>query len=251
MTESKTYIVTGACGGIGSAAARVLCAAGHNVVLSDIAPPQEGLLDELHALGGSPHFISCDITSDRQVQDLVAAAVKTSGRLDGAVNSAGIEQAMKPLADLELETWERVIRVNLTSVFLCMKHEIRAMLETGGGSIVNIGSAIGAVAIENGCEYVASKHGLSGLTKAGALDYAKAGIRVNAVMPGVIKTPMHERHADAPWMKDFETLMHTRHPIGRMGMPGEVGEAVKWLLSDASSFVTGSLMFVDGGYTAV
>lgn len=249
MTEQRTYVVTGAAGGIGSAVARALCSEGHTVVLADLAEPAEGLLDDLQALGGDARYVQTDIGDEAQVQAMVAAAAEMGGKLDGAVNCAGIEQTMTPLADLEQAVWDRVLRVNLTGMFLCMKHQIRAMLESGGGSIVNIGSAMGSVALPNGCEYIASKHGVSGLTKSGALDYATQGIRVNAVMPGVIKTPMHERHAHEPWMKDFQAEMQRMHPIGRMGESNEVAEAVLWLLSDASSFVTGSLMAVDGGYT--
>ena len=249
MVESRTYIVTGGAGGVGGETARVLCKAGHRVVFTDIAAPDGAFLDELKKLPGSAHFIRCNVTDEDAVEALVAEAVRIGGKLDGAANCAGVDQGIVPLADMERALWDRTISINLTGVFFCMKHQIRAMLKSGGGSIVNIGSAMGTVASGHQSGYIASKHGVAGLTKGAALDYAAQGIRVNAVMPGVIDTPMIRRHAHEPWMADFEANVIGAHPIGRMGQPIEVAEAVKWLLSDAASFVTGSLMAVDGGFT--
>lgn len=251
MDQQKAYLVTGASGGIGNAIARQLCADGHIVVMSDIVEPDDAGMAEMANLAGTAHFIRCDITDEGNVSELVRSAVQKAGRLDGAVNCAGIEQSMTPLADLPIETWDWVMRINLTSVFLCMKYEIRALLEHGGGSIVNIGSALGSVGIRNGSEYVAAKHGVSGLTRAGALDYSDQGVRVNAIMPGVIKTPMHARHEHEAWYAEFEAGMRKQHPIGRMGQPEEIAKTVRWLLSDDASFVTGALIPVDGGYTTM
>ncbi len=249
MAEARTYIVTGGTGGVGGETARVLCGDGHRVIFTDIADPDEKLQAALEGLRGTAHFVKCDITDEAAVAALVDEAVKLGGRLDGAVNCAGVDQGIVPLADIDLALWNRTITINLTGMFLCMKHEIRAMLKSGGGSIVNIGSAMGSVAAGHQSCYVASKHGVAGLTKGGALDYAGQGIRVNALMPGVIDTPMIQQHAHEPWMADFEATVIGAHPLGRIGQPIEVAEAARWLLSDAASFVTGSLMPVDGGYT--
>ena len=249
MAERRTYIVTGACGGIGRSVARVLLEAGHYVVLTDVVEPSDEVSQLLVPYAGNFKVVKCDITSEAEVEAMVANACAASNKLDGAVNCAGIEQNMIALADMDLNVWQRVINVNLTALFICLKYQIKAMLETGGGSIVNISSALGQVALPNGCEYVTSKHGVNGLTKSAALDYSRQSVRVNAVSPGVIRTPMHDRNAHELWMKEFSALMQLKHPIGRMGEADEVSAAVKWLLSDEASFVTGAIVAVDGGYT--
>ena len=246
----NTYIVTGAAGGIGSAIARSLADKEKRLVLTDIGDPGDAFIDELRELGAVVEFVVADITSPLEIERLVALATDSGAKLAGAVNCAGIEQCIRPLHEIELDVWERVMRVNLTAMFLCMKHQIMAMLKTGGGAIVNIGSLVALQAVPNASEYVASKGGVSSLTKAAALDYAKQGIRINAVLPGAIDTPMIERHADSPWMPAFLAFVEQRQALGRLGQPSEVAEAVKWLLSDAASFVTGSLMTVDGGMSA-
>lgn len=243
----KTYIVTGATGGIGSAIVQLLCGDGHHVVLTDIAEPAEDFLSELASLAGTHEFVACDITDPKSVETMVKAAKARHGRLDGAVNCAGIEHSLKPLAEVDVDDWNRVIAVDLTAMFLCLKFQIEAMLPSGG-SIVNIGSGLANNAVANASEYVAAKAGVSGLTKAAALDYQRSGIRVNALLPGAISTPMLERHADEPFMPAFMEYIQNRQ--GRLGLASEVAEAAKWLLSDAASFVTGIQMPVDGGLSA-
>ncbi len=220
------------------------------MVVTDVLDASE-TVEVVREQGGEAVFVRADVGVESEVEALVSTAVQTFGRLDGAFNNAGVEQCALPLHELTAAQWERAVRIDLTGVFFCLKHQIRAMLKSGGGSIVNTASALGAVAIPNASEYVAAKHGVIGLTKAAAADYGARGIRVNAVLPGIIQTPMVRRLADDPVFCAFFDKLRDRHPIGRFGQPGEVGETVKWLLSDAASFVTGAAISVDGGYLAV
>jgi NAD(P)-dependent dehydrogenase (short-subunit alcohol dehydrogenase family) len=248
----KTIIVTGAGGGIGRGASIVLAEAGANVVVTDVAV--ERGRETASAITDGGHiatFFPADLASEKDIEELVAFAVKTYGHLDGAYNNAGVEQCALPLHQLTLEQWERAIRIDLTSVFLCIKYQVKAMLQTGGGAIVNTASSLGQVAIPNASEYVAAKHGVVGLTKAAAAEYGKEGIRVNAVLPGIVMTPMIARLVTDPQFSSFFEKVRERHPIGRFGQPSEIGEAVAWLLSDAASFVNGTCMAVDGGYLAI
>ena len=254
MTEflkDKTFIVTGAAGGIGKAASIVMARHGANVVVTDISEAGEEVVSEIGKSGGSAAFVRADVTDDGSARDLVAKSIELFGKLDGAFNNAGIEQLSKPLHQITPAEWERAIRVNLTGIFNCLRHEILAMRETGGGAIVNTASSLGQTAVPNAAEYVASKHGVIGLSRAAAVDYGAEGIRVNAVLPGVIRTPMFERFAADPAMAGFLDEIRARHPIGRLGQPEEIGEVVSWLLSDLSSFVTGAAIAADGGYLAV
>jgi NAD(P)-dependent dehydrogenase (short-subunit alcohol dehydrogenase family) len=249
--QGKTIIVTGAGGGIGREASNVLARAGANIVVSDIA--QDRGRETAAAItrdGLSATFFPADLSSEQHIHALVAHAVDTYGRLDGAYNNAGVEQCAVPLHELSLEQWERAIRIDLTSVFLCIKHQVKAMLETGGGAIVNTASSLGQVAIPNASEYVSAKHGVVGLTRAAAAEYGRHGIRVNAVLPGIVLTPMISRLVADPQFSGFFEKVRDRHPIGRFAQPSEIGEAVAWLLSGAASFVNGSCMAVDGGYLA-
>jgi NAD(P)-dependent dehydrogenase (short-subunit alcohol dehydrogenase family) len=248
----KSIIVTGAASGIGRATAKVLAAAGARVVASDLAADAgRSTVAEIAASGGTASFCAADISNERDVAALIDHAVTTYGRLDGAFNNAGISQLGKPLHELTTEEWERAQRVDLTAVFWCIKYEVLAMLRTGGGSIVNTASSLGQVAIANAAEYVAAKHGVMGLTRAAAAEYAARGVRVNAVLPGIIRTPMVQALAEEPAFAAFLTKLQDRHPIGRFGEPAEIGQAVAWLLSDAASFVNGAAMPVDGGYLAI
>jgi NAD(P)-dependent dehydrogenase (short-subunit alcohol dehydrogenase family) len=252
ILEGRTYIVTGAAGGIGREASRVLAEAGAHVVLTDIAV--EGGQETVAAMRGEglrASFVKADLASETEIRTLIDQAARINGRLDGAFNNAGLEQCALPLHELTLDQWNRALRIDLTSVFLCLKYQVTAMLKSGGGSIVNTASSLGQVAIANASEYIAAKHGVVGLTRAAAAEYGGKGIRVNAVLPGIVLTPMISRLVADPAFSTFFDKVKERHPIGRFGQPREIGEAVKWLLSDAASFVNGAAFAVDGGYLAV
>ena len=250
--EGKTIVVTGAGSGIGRASAIVFGNAGANVIVSDIAT--EGALETVKAIcdnGGAAVQVHADMTVEDDVQSLMIAAVEHYGRIDGAFNNAGVAQVGKPLHELSSEEWELALRVDLTSVFWCIKYQVLAMLDTGGGAIVNTASSLGQVAIQNASEYIAAKHGVIGLTRAAAADYGACGIRVNAVLPGIVNTPLIQQLAGDPQFSASLGKLKERHPIGRFGEPVEIGEATCWLLSDAASFVNGAAIAVDGGYLAV
>ena len=249
LTEGKVALVTGAGSGIGRATALVFAREGAKVVVSDIvvAGGQE-TVQQIEAAGGEAIFVKADVSQAADVETLITQTVETYGRLDCAFNNAGIEGGMKLTIDCTKEEFDRTIAVNLTGVWLCMKYEIQQMLSQGSGAIVNTASAAGLVGFPSLPDYVASKHGVVGLTKTAALEYAKSGIRVNAVCPGVIQTPMVERGAQLS--PGFDELALSMEPVGRFGQPAEVGEAVVWLCSDAASFVTGHPMVVDGGLVA-
>ena len=249
--SGKVALVTGGASGIGRACAQLFASEGASVVVSDVA--LEGGHETVRLIeedGGEAFFVEADVSKAAQVEALVGGTVEAYGHLDYAFNNAGIEGRMATnTADYLEEDWDRVIAVNLKGVWLCMKHEIAHMLRQGGGSIVNNSSVEGLVGLQGTSAYAASKHGVVGLTKTAALEYAQSGIRVNAVCPGLIRTPMVERYTEgdaeteAQWAAIFE-------PVGRMGSSEEVAEAVVWLCSEAASFVTGHAMAVDGGFLA-
>lgn len=247
MFDGKVALITGASSGIGLATAEAFVAEGARVVVADINPAGQEVVERLTASGGDALFVSVDVGALEQVQRMVAQTLERFGRLDIAFNNAGISGGLAaPTADYSLETWNRVIQINLTSVFLCMQQEIPAMLAGGGGSIINNASILGLVGFATAPAYVAAKHGVLGLTKTTALEYAQSGIRVNAVCPGFIHTPM----VDAALDDATEAYIATKHAMGRLGNPQEIAGAVLWLASPASSFVTGQAITVDGGYTA-
>ena len=250
LLNDKVILVTGAASGIGQSAAIAFAGEGASVAVCDIN--QDGgreTVDRIEADGGSAHFVHVDVAIAAEVESMVAAVVDEYGRLDGAFNNAGITGSEAFTADYEEDDWDQVLAVNLKGVWLSMKYEIRAMLKTGGGSIVNTSSSLGQVGIINIPAYVASKHGVIGVTRAAALEYAQQGIRINAVAPGAIETPlMAKRLQDVP---EIAAPIKAAHPIGRLGETGEVAEAAAWLLSDRASFVHGSVMAVDGGYLAI
>ncbi|MBF6590696.1 MAG: SDR family oxidoreductase [Ktedonobacterales bacterium] len=246
---AKVALVTGGGSGIGRATALAFARAGARVVVADVlAEGGEETVRTIQGAGGEALFVRCDVTVAAEVEALVARAVATYGRLECAFNNAGIGGGLGATAECTEENFDRVLAVNLKGVFLCMREEIRQMLTQGGGAIVNTASAAGLVGAQGIPAYAASKHGVVGLTKTAAVEYARKRIRVNAVCPGWIQTPMlGQVGADNP---KFETGIVRFHPIGRLGTPEEVAAAVVWLCSDAASFVTGLNMSVDGGLVA-
>lgn len=246
--QGKVAIVTGAGSGIGRAVAVALAQAGASVVVSDVVEQSgQETVQKITGAGGTASFCQADVSNAADCAALVQHAVQTYGKLDLACNNAGIGGEQNMTADYSVAGWQQVINVNLSGVFYCVKYELPAMLAAGGGAIVNIASILGAVGFAAAPAYVAAKHGVVGLTKTTAQEYAAQGVRVNAVGPGFIHTPMlsalEENH-------EANRMITALHPIGRLGTAEEVAALVVWLLSDAASFVTGGYYPVDGGYLA-
>lgn len=249
LTENKIALVTGAGSGIGRAAAQIFSREGAKVAVADIdVAGAEETTSMITDAGGDAFYIRADMSKAEDVEAMVTAVVAKYGRLDCAYNNAGIEGALATTADYDESDWAPVIAINLTGVWLCMKYEIPQMLKVGGGAIVNTSSAAGLLGAPRMPAYVASKHGVVGLTKTTALEYARSGIRVNAVCPGIIETSMVGRLKEQR-PKMFQKI-ESGEPIGRMGQPEEIAETAVWLCSERASFVTGHAMAVDGGIVA-
>lgn len=245
--NNKVVIITGGAFGIGRAAAIAFAQRGAKVTIADLVEDNE-TLSLIKSAGGEAIFIKCDVSKDADVKMMVEKTISIFGKLDYAFNNAGTEGTSALLHECTEETWEKTIGVNLKGVWLCMKYEIQQMLKQKKGAIVNNASIAGLVAFRRLPVYIASKHGVIGLTKTAALENARSGIRVNAVCPAAIKTSMIDRFTGQK--EEIEQKIINKLPLGRMGRPEEVAEAAIWLCSDAASFVTGHAMTVDGGWTA-
>lgn len=247
-TTGAVAIVTGASSGIGKAIAELYVRDGVAVVLADVNDELGRQVEhDLRDMGAAVRYVHCDVANPEHHEHLVATAVREFGRLDYAVNNAGIGGPAGATADYPIDGWKQVIDINLSGVFYGMRAQIPAMLAAGGGSIVNVSSILGQVGYAGAPAYVAAKHGLVGLTRAAALDYAAQGIRVNVVGPAFIETPMI---AGITEHDDIRTAIVAQHPIGRLGHPHEVAELVCFLTSAKASFMTGNYYAVDGGYLA-
>ena len=248
--NGKRAVVTGAASGIGRATAIALAAEGVHTVLADINDAGQQTATDIADAGGVAHFIQTDTTDAKAVQAMVDAAVTTFGGLDIAVNNVGIPQNEAPVHETTEEHFTKLMTTNVHGTFLCMRAEIPAMLASGGGAIVNLSSICGLTSFAGGATYAATKHAVLGLTRGAALDYATQNIRINCVNPGTIKTPMLETYLGRELNEDDVAAFVGPHPIGRMGRPEEVANAIVWLVSDAASFVLGAPISVDGGFVA-
>jgi NAD(P)-dependent dehydrogenase (short-subunit alcohol dehydrogenase family) len=243
----RTVLITGAATGIGRATALAFAAAGASVVIGDVDPRAEGTAGEIVAVGGKAVFQKTNVSDSEQVEALVARAVSEFGALDAAFNNAGLLPPTAPLAEQTEDDWHRIMNVDVTGVFLCLKHELAQMAKAGRGAIVNTASVAGLRADPGMAPYVAAKHAVAGLTKAAAIDYATQGIRVNAIAPGLVRTPMTERWLNDPAMRD-QVLADS--PIRRAAEPEDIAALVLFLASDLASIVTGAVYPIDGARTA-
>ncbi len=252
LLKGKVALVTGGGSGIGKATAIIFAREGAKVMVADLnGEAAEQVKEEIIARGGEAATVQADVSREADARAMVEATVDAFGTLDVAFNNAGIEGLISPTHEYPVRDWQRIIDINLTGVWLGMRYQIPVMRENGGGAIVNTASILGLVAFENTPGYTAAKHGVIGLTKTAALENAKHGIRVNAVCPGFIETPLvMERGVQAGRDPEVYEELKRLHPMGRLGQSVEIAEAVAWLSSNAASFVTGAALAVDGGYTA-
>ncbi|HQR02972.1 MAG: glucose 1-dehydrogenase [Proteobacteria bacterium] len=241
----KVALVTGAGGGIGRAAAELFARGGARVAVVDInAEIGRNTVERIHSAGGEAEFFQVDVAREAEIEAMIHNVIQRFGGLHCAFNNAGISGTPGPFHEMSLDEWNRVITINLTAVFLCMKHEIRHMIGAGGGAIVNTSSGAGMIPAPYLPHYTAAKHGVLGLGKVAAREYARQNIRINAICPGVTDTPMMQ--GTLAMRPDLEEPMLASVPFGRMGRPEEVAAAAVWLCSDAASFVSGEAMLVDG-----
>jgi len=245
--KGKVAMVTGAASGIGFAVAEKLAASGAAVSLWDVSEDHlQTAVEQLKKYDVPLQAVVADVSDFEAVADGVERVVKELGRLDIGVNNAGIGGAAEKSGDYPIASWNQVINVNLNGVFYCQRAQLQAMVPQGGGSIINMASVLGQVGIANSSAYVAAKHGVVGMTKAAALEHAADGVRINSVGPGFIKTPLLDANLD----EDTKAYLASKHALNRLGEPGEIGELVAWLASDAASFVTGTYYAADGGFLA-
>jgi len=247
--KGKVVLVTGGVSGIGWETALEFANRGGRVIISDLREEEGKKSAELlRESGGEVEFIPCDVSKPDEVERLISMIIKKYGKLDAACNNAGIEGQMGSTVECQLENWDRVISTNLKGVWLCLKYEIEAMLKTGGGSIVNLSSIAGLIGFPGLPAYVASKHGVAGLTKTAALEFAAQNIRVNAVCPGPIMTPMLERIMEST--PGFKEQVVSGVPERRIGQPKDVAQAILFLCSEEASYITGQCLPIDGGWVA-
>ena len=242
---SKVAFVTGAASGIGRATAIAFAQEGARLAILDRTEDAlRETTEAIRTIGGDVLTIACDVAQPDQVEAAVRQVVEAFGRLDIAFNNAGVENKAAPVAEIELSEWDRILDINLRGTFVCMKHELTQMVRQGGGVIVNTSSGAGIRGVAGGASYAASKHAVIGLTKSAALDYAKQNIRVNAILPGNIETPMMDRFTGGDIQKAIDL-----EPVGRLGKPEEIADAVLWMSADLGAFVTGAAISVDGGWS--
>jgi NAD(P)-dependent dehydrogenase (short-subunit alcohol dehydrogenase family) len=243
--SDKVAFVTGAASGIGRATAVAFATEGARVAVLDLT--EEALSETAKAVrnaGAQVLTIACDVSVPDQVEAAIRQVIETFGRLDIAFNNAGVENKAAPVAEIELDEWDRILDINLRGTFVCMKYELAQMVRQGNGVIVNTSSGAGVRGVAGGASYAASKHAIIGLTKSAALDYAKQNIRVNAILPGNIETPMMDRFTNGDIQKAIDL-----EPVGRLGKPEEIADAVLWMSADLGGFVTGAAISVDGGWS--
>lgn len=249
LLEGKAALVTGGASGIGRATALAFAREGARVLVADTAEVEgEQVAAAIREAGGTACFLKVDVTREADVEAMVKRAVSEFGRLDCAVNNAGVTGGGGAIPDLSLEQWSRTLAINLTGVFLCLKHELLVMRGQKSGAIVNMSSGAGVIAVPGLAAYCASKHGVLGLTKTAAVENARGGVRVNAILPGSTDTPMLEKAMSSD--PKLRKIIESSSPAGRLGLPHEIAEAAVWLCSDRASFVSGESMLVDGGSVA-